>query len=346
MADSGPVLRYPSPLFPIRPCMSDLDRYDTIRAIAFTDGQLRLLDQRRLPMEEICLTDCRNASDVATAIRNLSVRGGALRQSALRQPGGVVLEAQRLAATGHAVSLGTLDPVMRLLNAARPTAVNLAWALRRMGTKVGLESDSIDVVQVLTREAQSIQDEDLLANRHIWARSALPAVGQRWRRRSHPLQYRLAGHCRIRNRARRDPSRLRQWSNYTSIRRRNATLATGRAADHVGAGARWHSGAADCRFRRGAPDEIRCRAMGDCRRRPHCRQWRYGEQDRHLSTRDCGAPSRCEIHGGGAVIDRGRADTRRSADRHRVARPGRSCSRLATGASSWTARTRGIRCST
>ena len=142
--------------------MSDLDRHDTIRAVAFTGGQLRLLDQRRLPLEETYL-DCRDANDVAIAIRTLAVRGAPA--IGIAAAWGVVLEAQRLAATGQPVTMATLDPAISLLNAARPTAVNLAWALRR--TREVLTRTTADPVGALTREAQAIQDEDLAANRRM-----------------------------------------------------------------------------------------------------------------------------------------------------------------------------------
>ena len=50
------------------------DRHDTIRAVAFTSAALRLLDQRRLPHEEVHI-DCTSAAEVAAAIRDLVVRG-------------------------------------------------------------------------------------------------------------------------------------------------------------------------------------------------------------------------------------------------------------------------------
>jgi methylthioribose-1-phosphate isomerase len=142
--------------------MNDLDRHDTIRAVAWGDGELRLLDQRRLPFEEVYL-DCRDATAVASAITDLVVRGAPA--IGIAAAWGVVLEARRLAAAGSAVSEATLDPVLRHLNAARPTAVNLAWALRRMRAVVA--ANPADPVGALTETAQKIQTEDLAANRHM-----------------------------------------------------------------------------------------------------------------------------------------------------------------------------------
>lgn len=142
--------------------MNDLDRYDTIRAVAYSDGNLRLLDQRRLPFEEVYL-DCRDADAVASAITDLVVRGAPAIGIAAAY--GVVLEARRLAAAGTTISEQALEPVLQHLNAARPTAVNLAWALRRMRSV--LAGNPADPVAALTDAARKIQSDDLAANRHM-----------------------------------------------------------------------------------------------------------------------------------------------------------------------------------
>jgi len=169
--------------------------HDTIRAVAFVDGALRLLDQRRLPAEETYLL-CTDADSVAAAIRDLVVRGAPA--IGIAAAWGVVLEARRLAAQGSSLTLDALEPAMQRLNASRPTAVNLAWALQRMrragaqvprspgmdesGSRAGAQvprSPALDgsasgeverrnaLVQALTSEAQRIQDDDLAANRHM-----------------------------------------------------------------------------------------------------------------------------------------------------------------------------------
>lgn len=142
--------------------MTDTWQHDTIRAVAFADGVLRLLDQRRLPAEEIYI-DCRGADDVVAAIRELAVRGAPA--IGIAAAWGIVLEAHRLAAAGAAVTERALDPAMQRLNAARPTAVNLAWAIARM--RAVLHGEQADPARVLHDEAQRIQDEDLAANRRM-----------------------------------------------------------------------------------------------------------------------------------------------------------------------------------
>jgi len=142
--------------------MNQLDRHDTIRAVAYADGVLRLLDQRRLPFTQETI-ECRNADEVAGAIRDLAVRGAPA--IGIAAAWGVVLEAQRLASAGQAITAQALEPAMTHLNAARPTAVNLAWALARM--RAVLARAPADAPAALAREAQSIQDEDLAANRRM-----------------------------------------------------------------------------------------------------------------------------------------------------------------------------------
>jgi methylthioribose-1-phosphate isomerase len=143
---------------------SPLDKHDTIRAVAYADGVLRLLDQRELPFNEAFI-ECRNAQDVAQAIRDLVVRGAPA--IGIAAAWGVVLQAGLLENAGDAIDANSLDNAINGLNAARPTAVNLAWALARMRAALTRLGPRDDALALLVREAQAIQDEDLAANRHM-----------------------------------------------------------------------------------------------------------------------------------------------------------------------------------
>lgn len=123
--------------------------HDSIRAVQWHGDHLRLLDQRRLPEAEAWLV-CRHPRDVEAAIRDLAVRGAPA--IGIAAAWGVVLAAR--------LEL-ELAPVLARLRAARPTAVNLMWALDRMATRVDAGSD------VLEREARLIQEEDLAANHRM-----------------------------------------------------------------------------------------------------------------------------------------------------------------------------------
>ena len=137
--------------------MTSTAAHDSIRAVFWQGDHLRLLDQRRLPFEETYI-DCRSAADVAQAIRDLAVRGAPA--IGIAAAWGVVLAARR--------DPSRLDAAIAELRAARPTAVNLMWALDRMA---GVRADG-DLADALAREAQAIQDEDLAANRHMGALGA------------------------------------------------------------------------------------------------------------------------------------------------------------------------------
>ena len=84
---------------------------------------------------------------------------------------GVVLAAREIdTISGGTIDTATevaerLEPVMQQLNAARPTAVNLAWALQRM--RRTLANAGSDWREALFREAQAIASEDLAANHRM-----------------------------------------------------------------------------------------------------------------------------------------------------------------------------------
>ncbi len=132
---------------------SSLASFDTIRAVQWRDQALHLLDQRLLPQQEAWIT-CTDADQVTEAIRDLVVRGAPA--IGIAAAWGVVLAAGQH--QGEA-----LRQALARLRAARPTAVNLMWALDRMQ---GLIDGGADV-EALAREAQLIQDQDLAGNRHM-----------------------------------------------------------------------------------------------------------------------------------------------------------------------------------
>ena len=132
--------------------MNDTNSHDTVRSVLWRGDRLRMLDQRKLPFAEDYI-DCTTPEEVALAIRDLVVRGAPA--IGIAAAWGVVLAAQR----GRAA----IDAALPLLRAARPTAVNLMWALDRMQRAAAIDADA----QALEAEAQRIQDEDLAANRHM-----------------------------------------------------------------------------------------------------------------------------------------------------------------------------------
>ena len=128
----------------------------SVEPIRFLGDRLQLLDQRKLPREVIWV-DCHDAHEVAVAIRDMIVRGAPAIGVAAAY--GVALAAQR----GDDVRAAAAE-----LRAARPTAVNLAWAVDRM---LNANGD-------LVAEARRMHDEDVEANHRI-GRNGAQLLGER-----------------------------------------------------------------------------------------------------------------------------------------------------------------------
>jgi len=121
-----------------------------------------LLDQRRLPEEEIYLR-LTDAEEVARAIEGMAVRGApAIGVTAAM---GVAIALGRAA---DAELAATLDGVIARLARTRPTAVNLRWALERMRSELRpVLAAGGDVRAAARAAAQRIADEDVAACRAI-----------------------------------------------------------------------------------------------------------------------------------------------------------------------------------
>ena len=135
---------------------------DSFQAIEWADSGLRLLDQRRLPHEELYLF-YHDAVAVADAIHDMVVRGAPA--IGITAAYGVVLSAQLHSSQSPGNWRERLDADVDVLAAARPTAVNLAWALQRMQAR--LLRAGADPVAELLDEARAIHAEDIAANRRM-----------------------------------------------------------------------------------------------------------------------------------------------------------------------------------
>lgn len=126
-----------------------------IQAVSRSDGGIRLLDQTKLPTEVIYkdLTDYR---DIIVSIKKLEVRGAPAIGIAAAY---ALAIAARQTATTNLTELGKLADEIK---AARPTAVNLMWAIDRMvsvATSAAPNSNQ-QLVDLLWREAEAIHNED------------------------------------------------------------------------------------------------------------------------------------------------------------------------------------------
>ncbi|MBF0212064.1 MAG: S-methyl-5-thioribose-1-phosphate isomerase [Magnetococcales bacterium] len=142
------------------------------------DGKVRMLDQRRLPGEEI-YHDYDSAFEVAEAIREMVVRGAPAIGCAAAF--GMAVEAFRLARIGPVSDwIAAMTPAVERLRHARPTAVNLVWALERL--KPLLSGEPGEVPMRLLQEAEAIHREDIASCRAMGAAGAAllsrPASGR------------------------------------------------------------------------------------------------------------------------------------------------------------------------
>jgi methylthioribose-1-phosphate isomerase len=133
-------------------------------AIVWQDDALYLLDQRRLPAEALFLR-LTSVEATAQAIRDMVVRGAPA--IGITAAYGVVLAARSAFQQHGADWQGAMGSGLKQLAQARPTAVNLAWALTRMQGLIEDLPVAEDPRAALLREARAIHQEDIEANRRM-----------------------------------------------------------------------------------------------------------------------------------------------------------------------------------
>jgi methylthioribose-1-phosphate isomerase len=134
---------------------------DSFSPLRWSPRGLELLDQTRLPAEEIWLL-CERPEQVADAIRRLAIRGAPAIGVAAAY--GLVLGLRDFGAPVDPELLERrFDEVEALLAATRPTAVNLRWALAR-GRRVFAANRT---AEALLAWAQALHEEDVAINRRM-----------------------------------------------------------------------------------------------------------------------------------------------------------------------------------
>ncbi len=139
-----------------------------MRTVFWQDGQVQLIDQRVLPAETV-IASFGTVDAVAFAIRDMVVRGA----PAIGATGayGMVVAAQSSPASDGPALLADLRAAKAVLDAARPTAVNLSWATARLLDVAQAAVDagaSVDAVRAaLLAEADALADEDVEINRRM-----------------------------------------------------------------------------------------------------------------------------------------------------------------------------------
>jgi len=131
--------------------------------VGFEDEAVVMIDQRRLPDEEVYLR-CRDAHEVARAIKDMAIRGAPAIGVAAAY--GLALGARLTTAEGPALHR-EFDALCAEMAATRPTAVNLFWAIARMKTCLARWSGGAALRDGLLQEAAAIDREDVESCRRI-----------------------------------------------------------------------------------------------------------------------------------------------------------------------------------
>jgi methylthioribose-1-phosphate isomerase len=139
-----------------------------IKTVEWTNEGVRMLDQRLLPTEEKYLM-LRSYEEVADAIKKMVVRGApAIGVSAAM---GLALGASQSVGTSVADLEYDFKYMAKVMEATRPTAVNLFWAIERMRTallKAKADTKNVEEIKArLVSEALAIFNEDIASNRAL-----------------------------------------------------------------------------------------------------------------------------------------------------------------------------------
>ncbi len=137
-------------------------------------GVVRMLDQRKLPHESI-YNDYTDYQTVAQAITDMVIRGAPAIGAAAAY--GIALTAHHSTATETEALRQELVAADVVLRQSRPTAVNLFWALDRMGDHIA-ENVNVSVAALrasILAEAHAIASEDVELNRAI-GQNAMPLI--------------------------------------------------------------------------------------------------------------------------------------------------------------------------
>ncbi len=133
-----------------------------IPTVAWRDGAVVLIDQRKLPAEEVFL-ELRTVEEVAQAIETMVVRGApAIGVTAAL---GVLVAVRAIDVGEPEAFWNALEASFQRLSDTRPTARNLFWAIERMRAVAERHQKSAlpEVAKALEHEALSILEEDVTA---------------------------------------------------------------------------------------------------------------------------------------------------------------------------------------
>lgn len=142
-----------------------------MRTVEWYNGMVRMIDQKAIPwtLESV---DLPTYQAVAAAITDMTVRGApAIGASAAF---GMALAAKQSIADSVEGLIADLSQAAEVIKSARPTAVNLMWAVDKLMDKVrgGTFTTADELRDMLLTEAQRIADEDVEINQRMGANGA------------------------------------------------------------------------------------------------------------------------------------------------------------------------------
>lgn len=138
--------------------MSD-DTATAVQSIEWREDHVRILDQTYLPGREV-YSDIRDVGRMWEAIKKLRVRGAPAIGIAAAY--GFYLGIKELPENSFQSFFVEVERVAEYLETARPTAVNLHWALDRLKTTIEAHKDKdiAEIKEIVLKTAQTIHDED------------------------------------------------------------------------------------------------------------------------------------------------------------------------------------------
>jgi methylthioribose-1-phosphate isomerase len=141
------------------------------KTIAWRDNKVIILDQRRLPGEEVYL-ECPDALAVAEAIKTMAIRGAPAVGIAAAM--GIALAALSIPKKDYPAFYSELNKICKTLKATRLTTVNLHWALARMRgmCEANREKPVGDLKRLLVAEALAVLEQDIEINKRIGVNGA------------------------------------------------------------------------------------------------------------------------------------------------------------------------------
>lgn len=146
----------------------------TFKTIEWKDDKVFMIDQRKLPVEEIYL-ECSDYKQVADAILHMVIRGAPAIGVAAAM--GAALGSLGIDAKTFEIFAQKMSGVFETLLSTRPTAVNLRWAIERMKRAMNENSSHTvsEIKIILKKEALKIYEDDININREMgeWGQSLI-----------------------------------------------------------------------------------------------------------------------------------------------------------------------------